>query len=107
MALPSSAQPNPTLLPARPELRGGSQGEAVRELQAALQLLGFYAGPIDGLYTELTIVAVARFQTAANLPISGIVDRATWNRLLPQAPCDYSDSGSSDNTICRTDNNKR
>ncbi|NJL00893.1 MAG: peptidoglycan-binding protein [Spirulinaceae cyanobacterium SM2_1_0] len=86
VALPSSAQPNPTLLPARPELRGGSQGEAVRELQAALQLLGFYAGPIDGLYTELTIVAVARFQTAANLPISGIVDRATWNRLLPQAP---------------------
>lgn len=68
---------------ARPELRGGSQGTVVRELQAALQLLGFYAGPIDGLYAEATIVAVSRFQAAASLPMSGIVDRATWNRLFP------------------------
>jgi len=70
----------------RPELRGGSQGAVVRELQAALQLLGFYAGPIDGLYAEATIVAVSRFQAAAGLPMSGIVDRATWNRLFPPVP---------------------
>ncbi len=85
-ALPSRAQPRPQLPAARPELRGGSQGVAVRELQAALQLLGFYAGPIDGIYAELTVVAVSRFQAAANLPIDGVVGRATWNRLFPPVP---------------------
>ncbi|MEA5470827.1 peptidoglycan-binding domain-containing protein, partial [Spirulina sp. 06S082] len=72
--------------PNRPVLRIGSQGEAVRELQAALQLLGFYTGDVDGLYSESTVIAVSRFQEAAQLSIDGIMGAETWNQLFPPPP---------------------
>ncbi|MGK7924808.1 MAG: peptidoglycan-binding protein [Spirulina sp.] len=64
----------------------GSQGDAVRELQAALLLLGFYTGEVDGQYSESTVIAVSRFQEAAKLPVDGIMGNATWNRLFPPSP---------------------
>lgn len=67
----------------RPILRPDSQGESVAELQALLQLLGFYPGPVTGTYGELTQVAVEAFQAAAGLTSDGIVGPATWSRLLP------------------------
>ncbi|MDB9314801.1 peptidoglycan-binding protein [Spirulina sp. CS-785/01] len=75
----AQAQPQPN----RPTLRMGSQGEAVQELQAALKLLGFYTDEVTGLYTESTIIAVSRFQEAANLPVNGIVEPTTWAKLFP------------------------
>ncbi|MEM9541505.1 MAG: peptidoglycan-binding protein [Cyanobacteria bacterium P01_E01_bin.42] len=72
--------------PDRPILRIGSQGEEVRELQAALLLLGFYRGAVDGRYSESTVIAVSRFQEAANLPIDGIMGVETWQRLFPPSP---------------------
>lgn len=67
----------------RANLRRGSQGRDVSELQAALKLLGFYAGTVDGFYGESTAIAVSRFQSAAGLPTDGIVGPATWNQLFP------------------------
>ncbi len=67
----------------RPTLRIGSEGVAVSELQAALKLLGYYSGAVDGIYSEATVIAVSRFQQAAGLNPDGIVSSATWERLFP------------------------
>ncbi|MBW4669452.1 MAG: peptidoglycan-binding protein [Cyanomargarita calcarea GSE-NOS-MK-12-04C] len=67
----------------RPTLRAGSQGNAVSELQAALKLLGFYTGEVDGNYNENTASAVSQFKQAAGLKPDGIVDASTWQRLFP------------------------
>ncbi|MBD2564265.1 MULTISPECIES: peptidoglycan-binding domain-containing protein [Nostoc] len=80
------AQVNPGDSINRPTLKVGSQGERVAELQAALKLLGFYSGTVDGTYSENTASAVARFKQAAGLNPDGIVDASTWQRLFPKEP---------------------
>lgn len=70
----------------RPTLRSGSQGAEVTELQAALTLLGYFGGSVDGVYAESTVTAVSRFQQAAGLSQDGIVGPATWDRLFPPTP---------------------
>jgi len=76
----------PSSLINRANLRLGSQGRDVSELQATLKLLGFYAGGVDGFYGESTAIAVSQFQTAAGLPADGVVGPATWNQLFPATP---------------------
>jgi peptidoglycan hydrolase-like protein with peptidoglycan-binding domain len=77
------AQVNTALKIDRPALNMGSQGERVTELQAALKLLGFYSGSVDGTYEQSTVIAVAQFQQAAGLNPSGNVDNITWQKLFP------------------------
>ncbi|NES85256.1 MAG: peptidoglycan-binding protein, partial [Moorea sp. SIO2B7] len=43
-------------------------GSVVSELQAALKLLGYYDGSVNGIYSESSAIAVSRFQQAAGLP---------------------------------------
>ncbi len=77
------AQVNTEVKINRPPLNLGSQGERVTELQAALKLLGFYSGAVDGTYKQDTVIAVSQFQQAAGLNPSGNVDNITWQRLFP------------------------
>lgn len=70
----------------RPTLRSGSQGAEVTELQAALKLLGYFDGAVDGVFAESTATAVSRFQQAAGLNQDGVVGPATWDRLFPLTP---------------------
>ncbi|MEG5065741.1 peptidoglycan-binding protein [Microcoleus sp. B3-A4] len=70
----------------RPAIKLGSRGEEVIELQAALQLLGFYTGAVDGIFSQSTARAVSQFQEAAGLPPDEIVGQDTWNRLFPATP---------------------
>ena len=37
--------------------------------------------PVTGEFGQLTFNAVKQFQTAYNLPVTGVVDEATWNEL--------------------------
>jgi N-acetylmuramoyl-L-alanine amidase len=67
----------------RPILRIGTKGAVVSELQAVLQLLGYYTGSVDGVYGESTAKAVSQFQAAAGIPADGIVGPGTWQRLFP------------------------
>ncbi|MBK1986456.1 peptidoglycan-binding protein [Sphaerospermopsis aphanizomenoides BCCUSP55] len=67
----------------RPTLKIGSQGDRVSELQAALKLLGFYTGAVDGVYQEGTARAVSQFKQAAGLNPDGVVDAITWQKLFP------------------------
>jgi len=46
-------------------------------LQADLKVLGFYNGPIDGIYDDDVKAAVAAFQTSVGLPATGELDDAT------------------------------
>lgn len=70
----------------RPVLQLGARGEGVSELQATLKLLGFYAGPVDGVYSELTAQAVSAFQELAGLSPDGVAGANTWIRLFPATP---------------------
>lgn len=79
------AQVNPLVSINRPTIQIGSQGELVKELQAALKILGFYDGEIDGNYQQNTAIAVSQFQQTAGLNSTGIVDNATWQKLFPNA----------------------
>ncbi|NJK37001.1 MAG: peptidoglycan-binding protein [Oscillatoriales cyanobacterium RM2_1_1] len=67
----------------RPVLQSGSQGPEVIELQAALQLLGYYPGEVDGIYGEATAQAVTQFQSASNLTPNGVMNQPSWDRLFP------------------------
>ncbi|MEH2082722.1 MAG: peptidoglycan-binding domain-containing protein [Nostoc sp.] len=89
------AQVNPGNSINRPSLKVGSQGERVSELQAALKLLGFYSGTVDGIYSENTASAVSRFKQAAGLNPDGVVDASTWQRLFPNQPVAASTTPSS------------
>jgi putative chitinase len=65
---------------ARPVLRRGSKGDAVVQLQVALQKLGFMVA-IDGDFGPGTEVAIARFQRDQRLGVDGIVGPGTWVAL--------------------------
>ncbi|HEY9746410.1 MAG TPA: peptidoglycan-binding protein, partial [Oculatellaceae cyanobacterium] len=80
--------PNPTVpLPGnadvmtQPLISRGDQGEAVRTIQQRLQIMGFYRGVIDGDYGRLTEEAVAAFQKANRLQVTGGIDALTLRCL--------------------------
>ncbi|ASS87151.1 hypothetical protein GLN3_08645 [Geobacillus lituanicus] len=65
----------------------GSRGSKVSELQNNLKRLGYFTYPkITGYYGTVTADAVRRFQKDAKLQATGIVDDATYERLIGQAP---------------------
>lgn len=82
----------------RPVLKTGSQGADVSELQAALKLLGYFTGTVDGFYGESTAIAVSRFQQASGINPDGIAGSATWNRLFPSVPVVQTPPSSVSNT---------
>jgi branched-chain amino acid transport system substrate-binding protein len=49
----------------------------ITQIQLALQFLGFYDGPIDGLDSPEFRAALAAFQTSVGLPATGVWDEAT------------------------------
>ena len=66
---------------ALPVLARGSKGEAVKALQVLLNLGGEELD-VDGSFGPATQAAVHRAQSRANIYISGIADRETWESLI-------------------------
>jgi peptidoglycan hydrolase-like protein with peptidoglycan-binding domain len=64
----------------------GLQGEDVRELQSALESLGYDVGPIDGIFGPLTERAVKKFQKDNGLVVDGIVGQETFAALEKLIP---------------------
>jgi N-acetylmuramoyl-L-alanine amidase len=65
------------------ELRHGSHGEAVRDLQARLVALGYDIAPDDpGEFADGTDAAVRAFQDSRGLRVDGAVERQTWAVLV-------------------------
>ncbi len=62
-------------------LEEGLRGSHVRQVQARLSQLGFYAGEIDGIFGDLTLAAVTAFQQMNGLTNDGVVGVDTAARL--------------------------
>jgi peptidoglycan hydrolase-like protein with peptidoglycan-binding domain len=63
------------------DLRLGSSGAAVSNLQRNLQRLGYYNGPVNGNFGQLTQAAVIRFQRAKGINPDGVVGSRTLNAI--------------------------
>jgi peptidoglycan hydrolase-like protein with peptidoglycan-binding domain len=59
------------------DLRLGSSGTAVSNLQRNLKRLGYYNGPVNGNFGQLTQAAVVRFQRAKGINPDGIAGGRT------------------------------
>ena len=66
---------------AEPTLQSGAAGEAVRELQIALQETGQDPGPIDGVFGSQTEAAVKAFQAERGITVDGVVGPITWRNI--------------------------
>jgi peptidoglycan hydrolase-like protein with peptidoglycan-binding domain len=64
-----------------PTLRNGSRGIAVRGLERRLIAAGFGVDDVDGHFGGQTEAAVRAFQERYELPVDGVVDQQTWDRL--------------------------
>lgn len=69
-------------VPFQKELKSGSSGEAVKQLQARMTDLGYYAGPVSGNFAKQTLRAVKKIQTQNGMAATGRVDEATWNVIF-------------------------
>lgn len=64
----------------------GSRGEKVQQVQDQLSTIAdvYTAIPkitADGIYGEATAEAVRKFQSIFNLPVTGVIDFATWYKI--------------------------
>jgi peptidoglycan hydrolase-like protein with peptidoglycan-binding domain len=78
------------------DLRIGSRGLDVENLQQNLQRLGYYSDRITGYFGEITKQAVIRFQQASQLPVTGVADSRTLQKI------DFRISGEGGSTIRST-----
>lgn len=62
-------------------LRRGSQGQAVKNIQAQLNIFGAKL-VVDGIFGAATEAAVKKFQSEMGLAVDGIVGPQTMNALL-------------------------
>jgi len=82
---PPTPEPAPQPAPApqptnRPQLKQGSRGQEVRELQSILRTKG-YPLAVDGIFGPQTKRAVVRFQATHGLAADGIVGPKTYAKL--------------------------
>lgn len=66
-------------------------GQPIRSLQTMLRVIETDAGldlPVipDGIYGNQTQRAVSRFQQERGLPVTGIADQSTWERIVLEYP---------------------
>ncbi len=68
------------------ELSEGMTGIGVRTLQYYLNIIGYFNPdlnllPLDGIFGPATTQAVREFQSYYGLPVTGVVNTDTWNRI--------------------------
>lgn len=62
-------------------------GQSIRSLQTMLRVIAEADGDIptlvpDGIYGQTTINSVSAFQRLYGLPVTGVTDQATWERVV-------------------------
>lgn len=62
-------------------IKKGSNGSEVKEIQTLLTQYGFYDGKIDGSYGDLSVTAVKNFQKQMGLVVDGIIGPLTCKKL--------------------------
>ncbi len=84
-----TATPRPEPKPKRrPALHAGptllgpqTSGDRVRDLQARLKQIAWYFADVTGTYGPVTTTAVQGFQAKREIPVTGLVDQRTLDRL--------------------------
>ena len=66
---------------ARPVVKVGSAGSAVRRLQRALTASGHVSVPAGGVYDTDTRAAVRLWQSAVDLQVTGVMSAKHWEIL--------------------------
>ena len=64
------------------ELKSGSSGSLVKQLQSRMTELGYYTGPISGNFARQTLRAVKKIQVQNGLKETGRVNEETWNVIF-------------------------
>ena len=59
----------------------GDKAGAVKWAERMLKVAGFDPGPMDKSFTQKTARAISQFQEATGLPVTGELNRATFNAL--------------------------
>lgn len=59
----------------------GDEGDGVKDVQDHLKSLGYYSGQLDGIFGQLTRLAVLKFQKVNDLSIDGIVGPETFKAM--------------------------
>src|SRR6188508_890289 len=72
--------------PAMPTVQKGDEGDAVAQAQRALRRTPNLGLEVDGEFGPLTEGATKEFQKQAGLPVTGVVDDATWQALPTGLP---------------------
>jgi hypothetical protein len=99
-----TVKPTPTVTPRpkpkpkpKPALHAGptllgpqSSGDRVRDLQARLKQIAWYFADVTGTYGPVTTSAVKGFQAKREIPVTGLVDQRTLDRLnaMTRTPTD-------------------
>lgn len=65
-----------------PLLKIGSQGKAVKDVQAFLKQQKLYTGSIDGVFSQQMRSAVIAFQQFQHLSKDGLIGQKTWAAML-------------------------
>jgi peptidoglycan hydrolase-like protein with peptidoglycan-binding domain len=78
----------------QPVVQNGDTGDAVRQAQRALRRTPNTSLKVDGIFGPLTESATEQFQREAGLPVTGVVDEATWSALPDGNPMPVLSEGS-------------
>src|SRR5665647_2392984 len=71
---------------------------AVKGVQQQLNTLGLYKGDINGVYNDITALAVRQYQSTKGLRPDGVINRDTWIKLAsePNSVCRYNPQKNAD-----------
>jgi peptidoglycan hydrolase-like protein with peptidoglycan-binding domain len=85
--------------PGQPTVKYGDKGEAVSQAQRALRRTPNLLLQVDGQFGPNTETATKEFQKQVGLPVTGIVDDATWQALPTGLPMPVLSRGSKGDAV--------
>jgi peptidoglycan hydrolase-like protein with peptidoglycan-binding domain len=105
-ALPAVTATGPQPPPGRyvlamdvPTVEKGDTGDAVSQAQRALRRTLDLTLEVDGEFGPLTEAATKEFQQSEGLPVTGVVDEATWKALPDGNPVPLLQQGSKGDSV--------
>jgi peptidoglycan hydrolase-like protein with peptidoglycan-binding domain len=82
-----------------PTVQYGDKGDAVKQAQRGLRRTPNLSLVVDGDFGPATQEAVKQFQQSAGLPVTGVVDDATWDALPSGTPMPVLQQGSQGDVV--------
>jgi peptidoglycan hydrolase-like protein with peptidoglycan-binding domain len=83
----------------QPTVAKGDSGQTVAQAQRALRRTPDTALVVDGVFGSQTEAATKEFQQEAGLPVTGVIDEATWKALPDGSPMPVLKQGSKGDAV--------